>query len=264
MDLLQNSEKFCSKEIKEHANSPGPWSLYLFLRLEHPVIRRQIESVIFEAGRGKYSKERIAREYEERLAKIKTFTPISFGKRRSRTTEDPFFGPKEIISLRAIKRETEKNCMWKRLHISESHEKGHVMRFEYSEEWKPPFQKRTEYVLSDLFGGAFDFSHVEFTKEEYDEYRFRSPSSAKISDREIRRIWIADISSPHEIAERMSQLKNYFGFCGDEIFTREHFWHARENYIKDTNYDNAMSPFFSAIPPNKEKVFLELINSVGI
>lgn len=249
--------------LSECANSPGPWSLFLFSRLEHPIIRGQIESVIFRAGRGKYSKERIAWEYDERLARIKTFTHISFGKRRSHTTEDPF-GPKEIISLRATRRDTGKAGMAKRLHISESHEKGHVMRFEYSEKWIPPFKMKSEYVLSRLFGKSFDFSHVEFKEEEYQNYRAGSPESAKTSNREIRNIWIADISSPSELTERMSQLKNYFGFCGDEIFTREHFLYARENYIQDTGYDNAMSPFFSAITHNKEDAFLELINSVGI
>ena len=264
VEILRGSENISySEEVRERANSPGPWSLYLFSRLEHPVIRGQIESVIFEAGRGRYSKERIAREYDERLAKIKSFTHISFGKRRSHTTEDTF-GPKEIISLRAIKRETGKTCLWKRLHISEAHEKGHVMRFEYSVEWIPPFRSQKECVLSGLFGQAFDFSCVEFTEEEYQNYRVGSSACPKISDREIRKMWIDDISSPYELAERMSQLKNYFGFCGDEIFTREHLWYVRENYIQDTNYDNAMFPFFSAILSNKEDAFLELMNSVGI
>ena len=36
-----------------------------------------------------------------------------------------------------------------------------------------------------------------------------------------------------ELAERMSQLKNYFGFKGGEVFTRQHLAYARENYLKD-------------------------------
>jgi hypothetical protein len=265
MVLLHARENISySKEVRERANSPGQWSIYLFSRLEHPVIRGQIEGLIFLAGRGKYSKERIAREYDERLAKIRSFTPISFRTQRSRTSEGPF-GPEEIISLRATRRDTGKKYTCKELHITESHEKGHVMRFEYAEEWTPGLLgMRAGYVLAGLFGKAFDFSGVEFSKEEYQRYRSRNSASAKKSDTEIRKIWIAYLASPHDLAERMSQLKNYFGFCGEEIFTKEHLWYAREHYVKDTNYDNAMSPFFAAILPEKEEVFLELMNSAGI
>jgi hypothetical protein len=253
-----------SKEVRERANSPGPWSLYLFSRLEHPVIRRQIEALIFEAVRGRYSKENIAREYDKRLANIKSCTWVSFRAGRSHTSEG--LSPGEIIFPRAVRRDTGKIYTGKELHITESHEKGHVMRFEYTEEWIPPFSvsSRTEYVLARFFRAAFDPVSVEFPEEEYRQYRARNPASSKKSDWEIRKRWIEYLSSPFEIAERMSQLKNYFGFCGDEIFTREHLLYAREHYLQDTDYDNAMTPFFASIPPEKEEAFLQLMNSAGI
>lgn len=67
-----------------------------------------------------------------------------------------------------------------------------------------------------------------------------------------------------EVLERMSQLKNYFGFKGNEIFTKAHLDYARANYLKDTGLDNTMTAFFSAITPETEAKFLEVINKYPI
>ena len=67
-----------------------------------------------------------------------------------------------------------------------------------------------------------------------------------------------------EVAERMSQLKNYFGIKDSEHFTREHLEYARQHYITDTGMDNRMRHFFQAITPETEVAFIELINSSGI
>ncbi len=64
-----------------------------------------------------------------------------------------------------------------------------------------------------------------------------------------------------EVVARMSQLKNYFGFCGDEEFKLEHLNYARENYVKDTGLDNNMSDFFNAIMDDKK--FVELMNTIA-
>lgn len=69
---------------------------------------------------------------------------------------------------------------------------------------------------------------------------------------------------PAEIIERMSQLKNYFGMKGDEVFTTQHLNYAKKNYIKDTGMGSQIEPFLSAITKNTEKDFLDLINSLGI
>lgn len=71
-------------------------------------------------------------------------------------------------------------------------------------------------------------------------------------------------SDPIEIIERMSQLKNYFQFKGDEKFTHEHLEYARQNYIHDTGLDNEMTWFFKGITPETEKQFLEVMNTYGI
>lgn len=63
-----------------------------------------------------------------------------------------------------------------------------------------------------------------------------------------------------EIVARMSQLKNYFGFTGEEEFTKTHLDYAREHYANDTGLDNNMTEFFEAITPDSEERFLKLIN----
>lgn len=72
------------------------------------------------------------------------------------------------------------------------------------------------------------------------------------------------LSNPDEVAERMSQLKNYFGLGPTENFTAQHLQYAREHYIHDTGLDNTMSQFFAGITPERETTFLQLINEFPI
>lgn len=111
--------------------------------------------------------------------------------------------------------------------IIEAHEKGHVIR---------SFKANTE----DFYKG-FDFSKLP--------ENLKRPTYLK---------------HPDELAERMSQLKNYFGFKGDDLFSREHLLYARENYIRDTELDNNMSEFFSIITKETEDEFLRIINQYPI
>src|SRR3989338_2849226 len=73
----------------------------------------------------------------------------------------------------------------------EAHEKGHVVR---------GFKIDTQDISK-----GFDFSRI-------------SPDSPHPNY----------LRNPDELVERMSQLKNYFGFEGDEVFTRAHLAYARE------------------------------------
>jgi len=61
----------------------------------------------------------------------------------------------------------------------------------------------------------------------------------------------------------MSQLKNYFGMKPKEIFTKAHLDYARKHYAQE-EHDNMMTEFFMMITPEKEKRFLEVMNSVGV
>lgn len=63
-----------------------------------------------------------------------------------------------------------------------------------------------------------------------------------------------------EIVARMSQLKNYFGFKGDEEFRVEHLRYARKHYVEDTKLDNNMTEFFDAI--SDEQKFVDVMNTM--
>ncbi len=109
----------------------------------------------------------------------------------------------------------------------EAHEKGHVIR---------DFKINTEDISK-----GFDFS--------------------KIPEDAVRPTYLRN---PDELAERMSQLKNYFGFKGGEVFTRQHLAYAREKYFTDGKINNNMKDFFSLITPEKESEFLRIINTYPI
>lgn len=106
--------------------------------------------------------------------------------------------------------------------IIESHEKGHAMR---------TFPK-----ISEIRDG---FDYEKHSAEKRTTY----------------------LKNPDELLERMAQLKNYFGFTGNELFTRGHLDNAREQYITNTGLDNDMTDFFNMITKEKEDKFLEIINS---
>lgn len=70
---------------------------------------------------------------------------------------------------------------------------------------------------------------------------------------------------PEEIIERMSQLKNYFGFRGSEEFTLEHLKYAQENYVKDVGFDNKMQIFIDmALRWENGQKFIEVINKYPV
>jgi hypothetical protein len=72
------------------------------------------------------------------------------------------------------------------------------------------------------------------------------------------------LSNPAEVAERMGQIKNYFGLGPTEDITLDHLSYAREHYVSDTGLDNKMSEFFAGITPAREPAFIRLINELPI
>jgi len=113
----------------------------------------------------------------------------------------------------------------KQKNIIESHEKGHSVRT-YTGKQK----KEIEDVLEKRWLG----------NEEQKKY----------------------LGCAEEIIERMSQLKNYFGFSGSEEFTIEHLYYAREHYVEDVGLDLGMTLFMNAIID--EKKFLNIMNTYGV
>ena len=72
---------------------------------------------------------------------------------------------------------------------------------------------------------------------------------------------------PHEIMERMAQLKNYFGFSSPyDVFTLEHLNYARTHYVQDFGYmgEIQMFSFLEAITRERESHFLKMINELPI
>lgn len=76
------------------------------------------------------------------------------------------------------------------------------------------------------------------------------------------KIGYGEKSGADELLARMGQLKNYFGFKGDEEFTKEHLDYARKHYVLDTGLDNNMTELLVAIGKNEEnsKQFIALMN----
>jgi len=146
-----------------------------------------------------------------------------------------------------------------------AHEKGHLMR-------QFPGGVEGDAYFREMFGKAFDMNNINFTEQDFEDTVTHRKQEKQITgyglenedytyDR-MRESTIGYLSSPEEIVERMGQLKNYFGFKGDEEFTQEHLDYARGQYIKDTGLDNNMRHFFEGITDDQE--FLPLINSVGV
>lgn len=147
--------------------------------------------------------------------------------------------------------------------IMAAHEKGHAIRPYFASFFDKYFQL------------GFEPEKIDFTEEDLNKLILSSKNSADpdvsystdlvdITLEDGKRGAIDYIFSAAEIAERMSQLKGYFGMSGNEQFTREHLHYAREHYIKDTGMDNSMTHFFQAITPETEDKFIEIINSAGI
>lgn len=196
------------------------------------------------------NKKEIEKELDEEIDQIEKVTEIDY------TSNVP---TSSVIPVNWVVPWTGKRPTPKQMSIIEAHEKGHRIRF---------YDGQTE-----RFRRAFDISKVKFTDEDYDvlkkyeEGQTDKPEDAgkELTLEEKREEYLNGyLFTGMEIAERMNQLKNYFGMKEAEVFTKGHLDYAREHYIKDTDMDNGMSLFFQAITPETENTFLELINNSGI
>lgn len=137
--------------------------------------------------------------------------------------------------------------------IVESHEKGHNIR--------PYFYD----YLNQYFSKGFDISALNISSVEGEALiktfgRNRPETTVESAKKDLIRY----LFSAPEIAERMSQLKNYFGLKGEEEFTLEHLRYSKNHYIEDTGVDNDMTYFFRTITEGTQDEFIRLINSSGI
>lgn len=268
-------EKISARSVESVANYEGNDALLLFERVKDPVIYEQILDLLckgeeskkgemmalIENGRLKIDeqgelveipyiprpKEEVKRDLDEAIAREEGSTEFE-------TSDYPYEqSTSSAIKLHAISPWSEKPYTEKQMSIIEAHEKGHNIR-----PYNAPFH--TEH-----FRDGFKFDPVKITEAEVRMFRkVLSEEENKESDESVRDICVHYMSGAMEIAERMSQLKNYFGMKGADEFTKEHLEYARARYIEDTGMDNGMSIFFRAITPDTESEFLWLINNSGI
>lgn len=249
---LQNELKELSlKKIEGSANYPGDWTLLLQERMLDPVTKEKFikarESAMIEMKTGEpeildkpkqfsqHYQEQI-NKYDKNVAHIFNETQIGeaseFGKTPDRLGMGNI-GEQGAVFNNASHEEKVLNQRQK--NIIEAHEKGHGLR-----DFTSPIDRKD-------FTNSLDIN--ELRKEE---------EKLKVENQNIR--FVNYLSTAEEIAERMAQLKNYFGFHADDVFTKEHLQYAKEHYVKDTKLDNNMTTFFKAVTPETEVTFLETIN----
>lgn len=165
---------------------------------------------------------------------------------KDRSFSDAAYSPNldEVFVNRNVSAEDQptKNLTPKQLEVVLSHEKGHQIR-----------RYRDEEFLNKIFRDTIDINGLSYSKDPHIK-----DLSAVMSDESLR-----DYMNASEIAERMSQLKNYFGFKGSEVFTREHLDYAKDHYVDDV-FNNNMGPFLRAVTPEKESKFIQAMNTLGI
>jgi hypothetical protein len=298
--LQQNIEKPRSElPIEKQANFEGSWTNLMCERLRNPEIRKQVIDLLNEIEQSEKDapivkdllsgKERIAgkkdqmlitrryiprtreqieSDFDKELQAVEQFTPITFDESCPSGVQFAVVGGREIISFNNTLLTDGEKPTQKVLNIAESHEKGHVLRpYNFFRSREEGFLERVrEGTVDAKFAEAFDFSNIDC----HDIYKKLQETLARvgvensISEKEVQRRITDYLRVPMEIAERMSQLKNYFGMKSNEKFTKEHLDYAHIHYLRDTGLDNEMTQFFQAITPEKEDAFIELINSAGI
>ena len=284
MDTLRYPQREKIKSIAEQANYEGNDSILLFTRINHPVIREQLINFFVSAEQArattprkvftldKYgeivesvadpyvplSREQIIFEFDGRIKRIVASTELDIDSIHKEPGADLVTGdaimPFEWRDIRWTLNQSGVPSI-KQKSIIEAHEQGHILR---------PFEEHIRFYR-EYFQGGFDTSKVILPEEEILRRRAhkKENGSTEPEDYDVYGL-LSYIFSPTEITERMSQLKNYFGFKGDEVFTSAHLSYAREHYVDDTGLDNWMTQFFMAITPQTEKRFLEIMNNSGI
>jgi len=133
-----------------------------------------------------------------------------------------------------------------------AHEKGHQLR-----------RYRGLTHLDQQFREVIDWENLPVTPEELKVLQSREASMVDWDLEEAQKK-MKDYFDACEIVERMSQLKNYFGFRGNQSVTKKHLDYAKQHYVEDIGFDNDMALFLRAITPGKEEQFLETINTLGV
>lgn len=245
-------EHLLNERVEAAANYPGDWTLLLQNRMLDPITKEKFISQRTEAleemkegvpgmldkpktYRAHYEDQ--VRDYDATIAKV--FSSTKIGNASLHDKQPNHLGVGNIGEEGAVfddaVHEDGSPLTIRQKNSMEAHEKGHGLR-----DFTSPKD------ISEL-RGVIDtevLQNVAQSSQAASEKRF--PSNY--------------LTNPEEIAERMAQLKNYFGMRADEVFTKAHLEHARKHYITDTGLDNSMTSFLECISPRTENDFISVIN----
>lgn len=250
--LKQKFTEIKIKIVESQANYPGDWSLLLYSRLKDQSTREKFQAIYdrlkdtFLIGEpGNFDKDRAFQTYQKKLVEElddrvdRVFQTTEFGPAEYFNESPQSLGTKITGGQSYEKRFTHPGAVFtdaidpnnlplseKGKNIIESHEKGHAVREFYG-------------AIGEEVRNVLDFTKFD----------------------RRHRVYFANAD---EIIERMSQLKNYFGFKANEQFTQEHLAYARKHYVSDTGLDNSMQYLMDAVTPDKESTFLQVMNSYPI
>lgn len=275
--------------LEAEVNFESNDALILSKRLRHPVIKRQLAAVFLSGLKARYDhfSNEEWKPFVELSGQPEEYFTIDGHSAYSKSHIDDFLA-KGVPTVESVEQELDQYfdeidtstsidfsdgvpstfgiCLgfklpWtgespntKQWAIISAHENGHKVR------------RYHDYSVPDLFVSSFDVKNPALTDEYIKSLDFGS-SKTEYSEEEIeeaRKRLVEYLFSNEEIAERLSQLKNYFGFDGDQVFTKAHLEYAREHYLSDTGMDNYMGIFLCAITPETEDEFLYAINNYGI
>lgn len=242
------------EQIKLSANYPGDWTLLLRERMLDPVSKEKFvklkEASIPEMKTGEPVFRKITIDkpkhfgthylsqidnYDSNVERIFSSTGYGPAKDYNKKPENlgtNVIGGSGVVFEGASVNDVELGIRQK--NIIESHEKGHGLR---------------DFVTSSEFSdlrASVDFKVLQD------------------KEREMGTRFVNYLSKPEEIAERMSQLKNYFGFKASDVMTKEHLKYAKYHYVEDTGLDNDMSLLLSAVTEETEDKFLDTLNKYPI
>ncbi len=242
------------EQIKTSSNYPGDWTLLLRDRMLDPVtkekfIKTRVDAMVHmkegqippkpESGfnltkdtayQEHYQKQ--IDEYDENVQRIfnsTEYTTAGEADKEPRVLGTGNIGQTGTVFSDAIKSDGSKLTPREK-NIIEAHEKGHGIR---------------NFVSSDRqdFTQSIDLDVV------------------RQNDLETGKRQIGYLGTAEEIAERMVQLKNYFGMNASDTFTKDHLKYATEHYLADISLDNNMAIFLKAVTEKTADKFIDTINN---
>lgn len=252
-ELKGEQESLIQEQIKVSSNYPGDWTLLLRERMLDSITKEKFietrtatlpnmkpgEAPTAEAGTFDYVKKEAYQgyyqnqinEYDQNVERIFASTgsgSASYYNKQPHNLGKGKIGTEGAVFMDAIKRDGTSLSVREK-NIIEAHEKGHGLRDFVSEDRRD-------------FRQSLDLEVIR-------------QNDRKTGEKDIGYLGEAD-----EIAERMAQLKNYFGLKAEDVFTKNHLEYAKQHYVQDIALDNNMTLFFSAITEHTLHKFLETIN----